>query len=163
MSVIGTNVSPIPIEASMIPGRRSVTYEPSGCRRMKRSRPTTAIGIPMSGTSRAPSFGTRLCDSPAPMMIPGREREEREPGLERGVAEHALEVQRVEVEHREEPGGDEEHDDVRGAHRPHAEDAQTDERLGRARSIDDERAEQRDGEREESARVQRRPSPSPAP
>ena len=28
------------------------------------------MGIPMSGTSRAPSFGTRLCERPAPMMIP---------------------------------------------------------------------------------------------
>jgi hypothetical protein len=34
---------------------------------------------------------------------PRREREEREPCLERGVAEHALEVERVEEEHREQP------------------------------------------------------------
>ena len=92
------------------------------------------------------------------MMIPGREREEREPGLERGVPEDALEVQRVEVEHREEPGGHEEHHDVRGAHRPHAEDAQAHEWLRRAALDDDERDEQRNGDREEPAGVQRRPA-----
>ena len=70
ISVIGTNVMPIPIDASMIPGSRSVTYDPSGWRRTNSSSPTIASGIPMSGTSRAPNFATSPCESPAPMMIP---------------------------------------------------------------------------------------------
>ena len=29
-----------------------------------------AIAIPINGSSRAPTFGTSACDSPAPTMIP---------------------------------------------------------------------------------------------
>ena len=135
MSVIGTKVRPIPIEASMIPGSRSVTYVPSGWRRMKSSSPTIAIGIPISGTSRAPSFGTRLCDRPAPMMIPAVNGRKARPASSARVSEHALEVERVEVEHREEPGRDEEHHDVRGAHRSHAEDVRRTSGSAERRSI----------------------------
>ena len=63
---------------------------------------------------------------------PGGERQERETGLQRAVAEHALEVERVEEEHREETRRDEEHRDVRRGQRPHAEDAEPDERRARA-------------------------------
>ena len=47
---------------------------------------------------------------------PGGEGKEGEAGLQRRVAEHALQVERVEEEHREEARRDEEHRHVRGAH-----------------------------------------------
>ena len=70
ISVIGTNTSPMPIEVSMIPGRRSGRYDPSGVSRRNVSRPSVPRASPMSGTSRAPSIGTSFCESPAPMITP---------------------------------------------------------------------------------------------
>src|SRR3712207_7028673 len=49
-----------------------------------------------------------------------RERQEREAGLQRPEAEDLLDVERVEVEHREHPGGDEEHHEVRRRQRAEA-------------------------------------------
>ena len=49
---------------------------------------------------------------------PGGERDERESRLERREPEHALDVERVEEEHREEAGCDDEHRHVRAAHGP---------------------------------------------
>ena len=123
ISVIGTKVRPMPIEASMIPGRRSVTYVPSGCETHEEQQPGDrqrhADQRHLTGAEpRHEALRQARADDD-----PRGERQERETGLERGVAEHALQIERVEVEHREQPGGDEEHDDVRGAHRRHAEDA----------------------------------------
>ena len=49
-----------------------------------------------------------------------RHRQEREPGLDRRVAEHLLEVERDEEPHREHRRAEQQHDDVRRAQRPRA-------------------------------------------
>ena len=90
---------------------------------------------------------------------PGREREEREAGLDRRVAEHALHEQRVEEEHREQPAGDDEHRDVRAAHRADGEDREAHERLGGA-VLDHDEADQEHGGERRGCRAPRR-SPSP--
>ena len=91
------------------------------------------------------------------MMMPGREREEGEAGLDRRVVEHALHEQRVEEEHREQPAGDDEHRDVGAANRADGEDREADERLGRAVLDHDEPDQQH------ARRRARMPSTSPEP
>ena len=71
---------------------------------------------------------TPSCESPAPMPIPTVTGRNARPASQRREAEHALDVERVEEEHREEPRGDEQHRDVGGADRAHAEDVEADER-----------------------------------
>ena len=61
-----------------------------------------------------------------------RDRQERQPGLQRVVAQHLLQVQRHEEEHREQRRVHQHHDDVRGAQRRQPEDRQRHQRgLGR--------------------------------
>ena len=74
----------------------------------------------------------------------GGKGEESEPGLERRIAEHSLQVEGIEEEHREEARCDEEHRDVRGADGADAEDAEPDQRLDRAALDHHEGCEQRD-------------------
>ena len=130
--VSGTKTSPIPIEASMMPGRMSATYVLSGESRTNSSIPITAMTRPISGTSRAPRRGISCCDATEPMMIPAVKGRNASPASIGLVAEHPLHEQRVEEEHREEPAGDDEHRGVRPADRADREDREADERLGRA-------------------------------
>src|SRR3989442_248796 len=72
----------------------------------------------------------RLLREPGPYDDPGRARQERETCLQWAVAEDVLSVQRREIEHREQPGDEEQHRGVRARQRTHAEDAEADQ--GRA-------------------------------
>ena len=150
ISVIGTKTSPMPMDARRIPGSRSVRYELSGVRRRKREQAGRAEREPDQGhLAGAERRNEPLRESGAD-DDPGGERDEREPRLERREPEHALHVERVEEEHREEAGGDHEHRHVRAAHRLHREDREPDERLGRAPLDQHECDEQHGREREEA-------------
>ena len=70
--------------------------------------------IPTAATGRTPIRGAKLDARPAETMIPAVKGRNARPGLERPVAEHALDVERVEEEHREHPRHREEHHDVGG-------------------------------------------------
>ena len=148
----------------MIPGRRSVRYVAVRLQANEQQQPGDRPSPSRSAVPRARrASGTSRCESPAPMMIPAVNGRNASPASSGGVAEHALQVERVEVEHREEARRDEEHRDVRRAHRAHAEDAQPHERLGRA-ALDRRRTPRAARTRARRSRTCAPiPSPSPAP
>ena len=71
-------------------------------------------------------------------MIPAENGRNAMPAFSGPIAEHALDVERVEEEHREHARHREEHRDVRGQERADAEDREPDERRLRAQ-LDHER------------------------
>ena len=87
-----------------------------------------------------------------------RQRQVREPRLDRVVAKHLLHVERDEEEHREQGRAREQADDVRTADRPQAEDRERHQRSARTPLDHGERAEQRGREREQQNRPRRSPA-----
>ena len=92
-----------------------------------------------------------------------RQRQVREPGLDRAVAQHVLHVQRDEEEHAEQRCSGQDPDHVRSGERAVAEDRERHQRRGRAQLDRDEGGEQ--GDRSRRAGRSSGPSPSrrPAP
>ncbi len=92
------------------------------------------------------------------MMMPAVKGRKASPASSARVAEHSLQVEGIEEEHREEACCDEEHRDVRGADGADPEDAEPDQRLDRAALDDHEGCEQRDRDPADAERVQRSPA-----
>ena len=150
------------MEMSMIPGRRSARYELSGVSRRNVSRPDGAErGADDRHLARAERGDELLREARADDHARG-ERDEREARLDRREPEHALHVQRVEEEHREEARGDDEHRDVPGAHGLDREDREAHERLCGAALDQHEGDEQHGGEREEARAPRAEPQPASA-
>src|ERR1700747_2762128 len=161
-------MAPIPRDARIIPGRTSLAYEPWTGIRANRSSPTIVSTMPTAVTGRTPTRGARAERGPARLWMPGargesepsgdhdpgRERQEGDARLQRAKAERALDVLRVEEEHREHPREGEEHRQIRRRERADAEDRKPDERLGRALLDQGETAEKRSrrDERDEQQR-----------
>ena len=82
-----------------------------------------------------------------------RGRQEREPDLQRVVAEHALQVERAEEEHPEHPRHGQGLDEVRARDVARAEDAQRDQRAACGRLADEERGQQRERDGPEDERA----------
>ena len=104
--------APMPSEVRIIAGRTFATYEPSTGSCVSSPSPSAVRIIPTAATGRTPIFGAKLEARPAETMTPAVNGRNARPGLERLVAEHALDVERVEEEHREHPRHREEHHDV---------------------------------------------------
>ena len=60
---------------------------------MNNSIPAIAIVIPMSENSLAPTLATSACEKTCADDDAGGKGEESEPGLERRIAEHSLQVE----------------------------------------------------------------------
>ena len=109
ISVSGMNTAPMPSDVRSIAGSTSATYEPSTGSCVSSSSPAAVSSNPIDGDRPHADPRRELRREPGGDHDPGRERQEREPGLQRPVAEHALDVERVEEEHREHPRHREEH------------------------------------------------------
>ena len=125
-------------------GRTSMTKFPSTGARAKSSSPTAAKQQPDSERQPDPEAHDELGREPdregAHDQVPGQERE---PDLERAVAEHELEVERGEEEPGEHRSRPEDADDVRDRDVAQPEEAERHERRRDARLDDEEGREQR--------------------
>ena len=118
-------------------GRRRRTSPPTEtC--ANQTSPTAVSTRPVISTGLKPTLVTRAGRDAGRDDDADRQRQVREPGLERVVAEHLLHVQRDEEEHREQRHRDQQRDDVRPGDRPQAEDRERHERGLRAQLDDDE-------------------------
>jgi hypothetical protein len=88
--------------------------------------------MPPSIVGLTPTRRISCCEDAGTDDDPDGHGQEREPGLERRVAEDPLHVQRREEEHPEQAADDDEHDRVRRRQGADAQDAQAHERRDRA-------------------------------
>ena len=146
-----------PRRAATGTGCRTRTCRPARPGRT-RSGPAAVSSSPATSVGLKPTRVTSTDATPAAHDDPDRQRQVREPRLQRVVAQHLLHVQRDEEEHREQRHRDEQRDDVGAGQRPVAEDPERDERARRAQLDGDERADQR----ERDARSARASGSSPS-
>ena len=102
ISVTGTNVSPIPIEIEHDPGQEVGEVVAADVEAEEEQHPDGAERHADDPDRAQPDRPHQRLREAGADHDPEREGDERKPGLDRRVAEHALHVERVEVEHREE-------------------------------------------------------------
>ena len=136
-------VSPIPTPATRKPGeQRGPAPSPAPTPRIS-SRPTPTVA---SRRRAAPGPGSARRELPGDRRHEEREQRERQEaqaGLQRRVAEHALDVEREVEEHREHPGREAEGDDRDPVEGGLAEQAEVEHRVVAAQLDRDERGQQR--------------------